>query len=385
VVNCYSLNQDILRKGVAKPRQTIDEISGLGLTLLFRAKKSCKIINSGLYLHVVFSGDAAFKTLSCSVSRVNKKSKTPYTILCVDDDTEMIGLLREVVSQLGHTSVTAVDGIDALEKLGEHQVDIVITDISMPRMNGIDLTKRIKTDLEDVDVVVVTGYMDEYKYTDVIEIGASDFISKPFNINELEAKINRIIRERELRAELKRLSIRDGLTGLFNRRYFDENLKREAIRAFRQHYGLFLLLVDVDNFKDYNDQFGHQKGDDLLKELARLMMLYSRDNVDSVYRYGGDEFAVIIPHAEHEQAMMVAKRLRSKFNSSNLGPTSLSMGMAQLDGRLKSLEQDLENLLRRADQYLYMSKNKGGDQICAAGEHSDPKNPPTNEKTYQKG
>jgi diguanylate cyclase (GGDEF)-like protein len=236
-----------------------------------------------------------------------------------------------------------------------------------------------------VDVLVVTGYQDEYKYTDVIEIGASDFISKPFNINELEAKINRIIRERELRAELKRLSIRDGLTGLFNRRYFDENLKREAIRACRQHYGLFLLLVDVDNFKDYNDQFGHQKGDDLLKELARLMMLYSRDNVDSFYRYGGDEFAVIIPHAEHKQAMMVAKRLRSKFNSSNLGPASLSMGMAQLEGGLKSLEQDLENLLRTADQYLYMAKNNGGDQIRAAEENPNLKNPPVDKTTSQQG
>ena len=317
--------------------------------------------------------------------KVDKKSKTPYNILSVDDDAEMIGLLHEVVSQLGHGSATAVDGVDALEKLGENHFDIVITDISMPRMNGIDLTKRIKTDLEDVDVLVVTGYQDEYKYTDVIEIGASDFISKPFNINELEAKINRIIRERELRAELKRLSIRDGLTGLFNRRYFDENLKREAIRAFRQHYGLFLLLVDVDNFKDYNDQFGHQKGDDLLKELARLMMLYSRDNVDSVYRYGGDEFAVIIPHAGHEQAMMVAKRLRSKFNASNLGPTSLSMGMAQLEGRLKTLEQDLENLLRTADQYLYLAKNNGGDQIRAAEENSHLKNPSADETTYQQG
>jgi diguanylate cyclase (GGDEF)-like protein len=302
---------------------------------------------------------------------VDKEKQTSYSVLSVDDDEEMIGLLHEVVSQLGHASVTAVDGVDALEKLGEDEFDIIITDISMPRMDGIELTKRIKTDFEDIDVVVVTGYQEEYKYTDVIEIGASDFISKPFNINELEAKINRIIRERELREELKRLSIRDGLTGLFNRRYFDENLKREAIRAFRQRYGLFLLLVDVDNFKDYNDKFGHQKGDDLLKELARLMMLYSRDNVDSVYRYGGDEFSVIIPHAEHKQAMMVAKRLRSKFNSSNLGPASLSMGMAQLEGRLTTLEQDLENLLRTADQHLYMAKNNGGDQIRAADENSN--------------
>ncbi len=314
---------------------------------------------------------------------VDKKKQTSYSVLSVDDDEEMIGLLHEVVSQLGHVSVTAVDGVDALEKLGESEFDIIITDISMPRMNGIELTKRVKTDFEDIDVVVVTGYQEEYKYTDVIEIGASDFISKPFNINELEAKINRIIRERELRSELKRLSIRDGLTSLYNRRYFDENLKREAIRAFRQRYGLFLLLIDVDNFKEYNDRFGHQKGDDLLKELARLMMFYSRDNVDSVYRYGGDEFAVIIPHAKHEQAILVAQRLRNKFNTSKLGPAFLSMGMAQLAGGLKTLEQDLETLLRIADQHLYLAKNNGGDQICTANQNSHLDNPPLNTSNYQ--
>lgn len=314
---------------------------------------------------------------------MDKEYRNPYSILSVDDDMEMLDLLHEVVSQLGHDSMTAVDGVDALEKLEENQFDIVITDISMPRMNGIELTKRIKADLEDTDVLVVTGYQEEYKYTDVIEIGASDFISKPFNINELEAKINRIIRERQLRAELKKLSIRDGLTGLYNRRYFDENLKREAIRAFRQHYGLFLLLVDVDNFKDYNDHFGHQKGDELLKELARLMMLYSRDNVDSVYRYGGDEFAVIIPHAEHKQAMMVAKRLRSKFNMCKLGSASLSMGMAQLQGGLNTLEHDLENLLRTADQYLYLAKNNGGDQIRAADKDSHLVDPPLDKPKYR--
>ena len=307
---------------------------------------------------------------------MDKEKRPTYSILSVDDDPEMLELLQEVVSQLGYTSVTAVDGVDALEKLGVDHFDIVITDISMPRMDGIELTKRVKADFEDTDILTVTGYQTEYKYTDVIEIGASDFISKPFNVNELEAKINRIIRERELRAELRRLSIRDGLTGLYNRRYFDENLKREAIRAFRQHYGLFLLLVDVDNFKEYNDKFGHQKGDDLLKELARLMMLYSRDNVDSVYRYGGDEFALIIPHAKHKQAMMVARRLRSKFNASSLGPSSLSMGMAQLEGKLKTLENDLENLLRTADQYLYLAKNNGGDQICSADESPRLQNSP---------
>jgi diguanylate cyclase (GGDEF)-like protein len=276
-----------------------------------------------------------------------------------------------------------VDGVDALEKLGEKQFDIVITDINMPRMDGIELTKQIKADYEDVDVVTVTGYETEYKYTDVMEIGASDFISKPFNINELEAKINRIIRERELRAELTRLSIRDGLTGLYNRRHFDDNLKREAMRAFRQHYGLFLLLIDVDNFKEYNDKFGHQKGDELLKELARLMMLYSRDYVDSVYGYGGDEFALIIPHAEHKQAILVARRLRSKFNASNLVPASLSMGMAKLEGELETIDDDLDNLLRIADQHLYLAKNDGGNQICTVDESSSLKKSPLSQQESQ--
>jgi CheY-like chemotaxis protein len=99
---------------------------------------------------------------------VDQKSRPAYYILSVDDDVEMLNLLQEVVSQLGHISVTAVDGVDALKKLGEKQFDIVITDINMPRMDGIELTKQIKADYEDVDVVTVTGYETEYKYTDVI-------------------------------------------------------------------------------------------------------------------------------------------------------------------------------------------------------------------------
>ncbi|UCG10963.1 MAG: diguanylate cyclase [Deltaproteobacteria bacterium] len=314
---------------------------------------------------------------------MDKETESPHSVLSVDDDAEMLVLLHQVVSRLGHSSVTAVDGVDALDKISTRRFDIVITDINMPRMDGLELLKRIKDDFEDIDVVAVTGYHAEYKYTDVIDLGASDFISKPFHFNELEAKINRIIRERELRAELKRLSVRDGLTGLYNRRYFDENLKREAIRASRQHYGLFLLLIDIDNFKEYNDRFGHQQGDELLKELARIMLLFSRENVDSVYRYGGDEFAVIIPHADKEQARMVARRLRRRFNEAKLGPTSLSMGIAKLEGGVESLEQNIENLLRTADQYLYLAKHNGGNQVRAASESSRPENSPVDKSTYQ--
>jgi diguanylate cyclase (GGDEF)-like protein len=209
-------------------------------------------------------------------------------------------------------------------------------------------------------------YGAEYNYTEVIGVGASDFIDKPFNADELEAKINRIIRERSLRAELKRLSTRDGLTGLYNRRYFDQNLRHEAIRALRQNYNMYLLFIDLDNFKEYNDSYGHQQGDSLLRELAKIILGNIRRDVDSAYRYGGDEFAVVLPHASRRQALMVAERLLTEYNKRNLTPTSLSMGLAQLKGARETLEKDLQSLIREADQALYLAKTSHGNQLCDA-------------------
>jgi two-component system cell cycle response regulator len=290
--------------------------------------------------------------------------KRKLHILAVDDDQDIREILQEILTNLGHTSVSAEDGLDALEKLTDHHFDIVITDLKMPHMDGIELIKRIKADFEDVDVIAVTLYETDYSYTEVIEVGASDFIAKPFNVNELEAKINRIIRERSLRAELKRLSNRDGLTGLYNRRYFDQNLRNEAIRAFRQNYNMYLLFIDLDNLKGYNDNYGHQKGDNLLRELAKIILGNIRRDVDSAYRYGGDEFAAVLPHASRQQALMVAERLLTEYNRRNLAPTSLSMGLAKLGGTRKTLERDLQSLIREADQALYRAKISGGNQLC---------------------
>jgi diguanylate cyclase (GGDEF)-like protein len=289
-------------------------------------------------------------------------NRAQQSVLSVDDDGELRELLHELITQMGHASETAADGIDALEKMEEEQFDIVITDINMPRLNGVGLIKRIASDFSDTDVIAITGYQTEYNYTDIIALGASDFISKPINIDEFEAKIKRIVRERNMRFELRRLSTCDALTGLYNRRHLDENLPNEAIRASRQHYDLYLLLIDIDNFKVYNDKYGHQQGDRLLKELAQIILRSIRDNVDSGYRYGGDEFAATILHANPQQALMVAERLRTEYNARNLVPTSLSIGIAKLKNSHKTLEEDLDGLIREADQALYLAKNNGGDQ-----------------------
>lgn len=290
------------------------------------------------------------------------KYRTPQSVLSVDDDRELRQLLHELISQMGYTSETAVDGVDALQKIERKHFDIVITDINMPRLNGIGLIKRIAADYGETDVVAITGFQTEYNYTDIIALGACDFISKPININEFEAKIKRIVRERNMRAELRRLSTCDALTELYNRRYLDENLRNEAMRASRQHYDLYLLLIDIDNFKIYNDKYGHQQGDRLLKELAQIISRNIRNNVDSGYRYGGDEFAVTILHTNPQQALMVAERFCKEYNEKNLIPTSLSIGIAKMKNSSNNLEQDLDNMIREADQALYLAKNNGGNQ-----------------------
>ncbi len=295
---------------------------------------------------------------------MDQVTRTGKFVLCVDDDREVRELLHEIISHLGHNSKTAVDGIDAMDKLADDHFDIVITDINMPRMDGIELIKRIKTDFDDVDVIAITAYEMTYKYTDIIALGASDFISKPFNVNELEAKLNRILRERRLRAGLRRLSTRDGLTGLYNRRYFDENLKHEASRAFRQNYSLYLLFIDLDGFKAYNDKYGHQQGDKLLRELAEVILDNIRKDVDSACRYGGDEFVIILPHAKRQQALLVAERLLNSFNKRNVSSTGLSIGLAKLEGSGRTLKENLESLIRKVDQAGYRAKINGGNQVC---------------------
>jgi diguanylate cyclase (GGDEF)-like protein len=293
------------------------------------------------------------------------------SVLCVDNDREVRELLYEIMSHLGHQSQTAVDGMDAMDKLANEHFDLVITDLSMPRMDGAELIKRIKTQFYDVDVVAITAYETTYKYTDIIALGASDFISKPFNVNELEAKINRITRERKLRIQLKQLSTCDGLTGLYNRRHFDENLKHEASRALRQNYSLHLLFIDLDGLKAHNDEYGHQQGDNLLRQLAEIILVNVRKDVDSAYRYGGDEFAVVLPHAKRQQALMVANRLIRSFNRVSASSTSLSIGLAKLYNSGETLKENLESLIGRADQAVYCAKTKGGDQVCIGPDENE--------------
>jgi len=282
------------------------------------------------------------------------------SILIVDDEQAIRDILAEALRLMGHHVETAGDGLEAVQKIEQEDFSIVITDMMMPRMDGMELIEYLVNNRKGIDIIAITGHTMSYQYTDVIAAGAADFIAKPFTINELEAKLKRIFRERHLLVELERLAVKDPLTGLYNRRLFEKTARKEAGRAARYNHPLCLFYIDIDNFKEYNDLHGHQAGDQVLKEVARILTTIVRQNVDTAYRFGGDEFTLLLPHLTCEAAMKVASRIIEAYNRLQLEPTHLSIGGAHYLHKTDNVDQNLDDLVRRSDRALFFVKHTLG-------------------------
>ena len=273
------------------------------------------------------------------------------SILIVDDDEEITGVLEKILRNLGFSVRSVLGGEDALRSLRDMSFTFLLTDMRMPNMDGLELIQRVSKSYPNVNIIAMTGYSEGYRYIDVLNSGAIDFIKKPFESEELEAKIRRIINERNLKQELNRLSITDALTGLFNQRYFYTRLREEVTRAKRQQHPLALILLDLDNFKAYNDTYGHLAGDDILRKVGQLINESIREGVDTGYRFGGDEFAIILIDANLAIARVIGNRLEASLMKkarikASLGFTIFSEGMTYKD------------FVSRADKDLYAAKMK---------------------------
>jgi diguanylate cyclase (GGDEF)-like protein len=285
-------------------------------------------------------------------------------ILLVDDDQLVLEALTLLVNSFGYKCVTAGNGLDAIEKLKEEAVDIVVTDVVMPEMDGLRLLAYIKDNYPHTDVIVATGYTDKASYADVIRAGAIDFIKKPFERDELEAKLNRVERERNMVRKLERLSLCDSLTGLNNRRSFDLRLAEEVQRAHRQDFQVYLALIDVDNFKGYNDTYGHPAGDKVLNAVGMILNDCTRHSVDFTFRYGGDEFAAILTQTSEEQAVKIMERVLRNFQRAGFAGTTLSVGLVRCE-RDESLPwpANAAGMIDRADKALYKAKSAGKNRV----------------------
>jgi two-component system cell cycle response regulator len=272
-------------------------------------------------------------------------------ILVVDDEDAIRDPIVEMLIHLGFPADSADSAEDALQKLNKKSYAFMLTDIKMPEMDGLELIKYVKKDQPNVCAIAMTGYSKDYQYMDVVNAGASDFINKPFLIEELEAKIRRAIIERNIKEELNRLSITDSLTGLFNQRHFYSRLNEEIVRARRQKNQLAMILLDLDDFKQFNDEKGHVAGDEVLKKVGIIINANIRQGVDSGYRYGGDEFAVILIDANVDISQRIAKRIEESIEKDC--KLTASTGYANF-----SEEMTAEAFVEKADQYLYKFKGK---------------------------
>ena len=278
-------------------------------------------------------------------------SKIDYSeelILLVDDDPFLRETLEKLLEVVGIPSHSASNGDEALKMLAENEYTIILTDMKMPGIDGMKLIKIICAE-PDISVIAMTGYSEGYTYVDVINAGASDFIKKPFGIEELEAKIRRIINERNLRKELNRLSITDSLTELYNQRHFYFRLNNEIKRAKRQNTSIAIILMDLNDFKIYNDKYGHLAGDEVLREAGDIVRSSIRDGVDSGYRYGGDEFAIILIDADLKNAKEVGHRIEEAFIRNKKVTISVGYSLYKDDISIKKL-------IDIADKDLYKSK-----------------------------
>ena len=303
---------------------------------------------------------------------------TRILVVAAQDDVREI--LQEAMIMAGYLCVIAANGSEALDRLSENHIDVVITDIKMPLMDGLELTAQIRKK-HDADVIVMSGFTDDCTFEDIIAKGASELLLKPVNIPELYMRIKRVLRERTLILErnsaiqklreseqyYQELSTTDGLTKIFNARQFYSALRSEIERSRRYNHPLAVLMLDIDDFKKYNDTYGHLQGDKVLVRFAEIIKDCLRQS-DTAYRYGGEEFSVILPVTTGEQGMNAAERVRTMLRTEVFKPgfgsnvrVTVSIGVSQY-----VKDEDMMEFLRRADQNLYMAKAVGKDQVCYA-------------------
>ncbi len=301
----------------------------------------------------------------------------PIKILIVDDEEIVRSFLFDVLSDEGYEVTAVSSGEEAVKLLKKDTFYLIITDIKMPGMNGMQVLRTAKEMDPNQNVIVMTGYASTETAVESMKLGAADYITKPFNLDQIRIVVAKTLERSKLRKKAeegeiyKQLSRIDGLTELFNYAFFQQLLKTEVERAQRYGHELSLLMIDIDDFKEYNDRNGHPAGDEALKCLSRVMSRAVR-GCDFIARYGGDEFVVVLPETDLSEAKLIGERLRLLVEQPEFenelaykqGLITVSVGLATYphDAQTK------EDLIKRADEALYRAKALNRNKLCVFSE-----------------
>ncbi len=302
-------------------------------------------------------------------------------ILIVDDHEDNIELLRARLGARGYAIESAMDGEQALQCVEKSPPDLILLDVMMPRIDGFEVVRRLKANrnLPFIPIILQTALDSTEHKVEGLDAGADDYITKPINFAELEARVKSMLRikrlqdaleerERELsevNARLLKMAQTDSLTGLDNRRYLEERLEEAFGHSRRLREPLAVVLCDLDRFKSVNDTYGHQAGDAVLKQLARILKQEARE-IDRVGRYGGEEFMLLLPGTVLDAAVTFAERVRKaveahtfSFDGGTLQRT-MSCGVAAWP---HPRIEDCDALVKAADDALYVAKETGRNRV----------------------
>jgi two-component system cell cycle response regulator len=295
-----------------------------------------------------------------SIVRRDVKGK----ILIVDDAPDTLEIIQKLLHYEGYDVAMASTGEEGVRRVGEEKPDVVLMDINLPGMDGTEALRRIRIINPIQCVIMLTAFATVDNAIRALKEGASDFVKKPFENEHLIHIVNqclenyKTLKEKEkLEEEVRRLSVTDDLTGLYNHRHFFKTLEAELVRLKRQRTSLSLMMFDLDNFKSYNDRYGHLEGDKVLKTVGEIVKHSIRHNVDSGYRYGGDEFAVLLIGASMNRARAIAERIRSSIEQTEFHIT-VSIGLSEY-----RVHFDLEGFVKSADDATYAAKHSGGNRV----------------------
>jgi len=292
------------------------------------------------------------------------------TILVVDDDRINISLIKAILED--YNVLSACDAGDFFAIIEKEIPDIILLDIMMPGIDGMTIARRLKSDqrYREIPIVFLSAVTSAESVAGGFTLGAHDYIRKPFDGAELQARVKRVIENSSRQHELYERATRDSLTGLYNRQFFFEQLDMD-IRKWRRNNLLFSLgIMDIDLFKNINDTFGHLSGDRVLKGLASFLERKLRSS-DIIARYGGEEFVFIMHDSDKMKALSVMERLRSDLASTEMDSENrifitISCGICDI-GEVQVRDDSAGEMLEIADRRLYIAKNEGRNRVVTEG------------------
>ena len=305
-----------------------------------------------------------------SVAELLEGTRGKPKLLVVDDQPINIQVMYQAFAG-DYQVFMATTGAQALTICKDNPPDLILLDVVMPGMDGFEVCQRLKSDevTRNIPVIFVTAHTDSAQESHGLGLGAVDFIAKPVNPAVVRARVKTHLTLKFQSDLLRKLVFLDGLSGVFNRRYFDQQFTMEWARAVRSSSPLSLIMVDVDCFKLFNDRYGHQGGDDCLRHIAAGLKGCLKRPADLIARYGGEEFACILPDTHFDDALVLASELEHRIRSLRIVHSdsvvaevvTISVGLAT---RTVDSVGDASQLLGLSDTQLYLAKQSGRGRVC---------------------